>query len=333
LEHYVRLIKAASLLLMVPAPSQAAPLQFLTGAGSKAMAVVWLTWGVLLLSLAVIAIISILLAWAIWHRPGLHLEVGEQTRLEKDEGGQNWIWIGVGLSTLALLITVVWTVKVLADIQSPPTSPSVTIEITGKQWWWQVRYMADGTTSGFVTANEIHIPTGQPIRLRLIGGDVIHSFWVPQLGGKMDAIPGQINETWIEASKPGLYTGQCTEYCGVQHSKMLIFAIAQSPADFRFWLSHQLAAPNGGLGGRDFIEHCGNCHAVRGTDAQGSFGPDLSHLMQRKTLASGSLVNDRATLTRWIENPQALKPGNFMPAVDLKPEERARIVDWLEGLN
>jgi cytochrome c oxidase subunit II len=329
----VRLITAALGFLIVSAPSQAAPLQFLTGAGSKALPVVWLTWGVLLVSLAVIVIISLLLAWAIWHRPALRMAVGEQTRLEKDEGGQNWVWIGVGLSTLALLVTVVWTVKVLADIQSPPSPPSVNIEITGKQWWWQARYISDGRISDFVTANEIHIPTGQPVRLRLIGGDVIHSFWVPQLAGKMDAIPGQINETWIEASKPGLYTGQCTEYCGVQHSKMLILAIAQSPADFRAWRAHQLAPANDRVGARDFTEHCGNCHTVRGTNAEGTFGPDLSHLMQRKTLASGSLINDRATLTRWITDPQALKPGNLMPAVRLTPEERTRIVDWLGGLN
>jgi cytochrome c oxidase subunit 2 len=114
---------------------------------------------------------------------------------------------------------------------------------------------------------------------------------------------------------------------------MLIFAIAQSPADFHLWMTHQLSAASDRIGVRDFLDHCGNCHTVRGTDAKGTFGPDLSHLMQRRTLASGSLVNDHTTLTQWIENPQALKPGNLMPAVRLTPEERSRIVDWLEGLS
>jgi cytochrome c oxidase subunit 2 len=292
-----------------------------------------LTWGVLAVSLAVVVIIAVLLVGAIWHRPALPMLIGERTPLGKDEGGARWLWIGVSLSTLVLLATVIWTVKILADIQTPGTRPALTIEITGKQWWWQVRYIADGNNPEFVTANEIHIPIGEPVRLRLLGGDVIHSFWLPQLAGKMDAIPGQINETWIEADKPGLYTGQCTEYCGVQHSKMLIFAIAQSPADFHLWMTHQLSPASDRIGVRDFLDHCGNCHTVRGTDAKGTFGPDLSHLMQRRTLVSGSLVNDHTTLTQWIENPQALKPGNLMPAVRLTPEERGRIVDWLEGLS
>ena len=121
----------------------------------------------------------------------------------------------------------------------------------------------------------------------MIGGDVIHSFWVPQLAGKMDAIPGQINETWLEADAPGIYRGQCTEYCGVQHAQMLLRVVAQSPADFRAWWAHQLVGPRVAAAARDFIEHCGSCHAVRGTDASGTMGPDLSHLMQRRTLASG----------------------------------------------
>jgi len=330
----VRLIKASLIfLVIVPTSSHAAPLQYLTGAGSKAAPVVWLTWGMLLISIAVVCTIGALLVGAIWRRPGLTMAIGERTLLEKDEGGQNWLWIGVGLSALALLITVVWTVKVLADIQSPRSTPAVTIEVTAKQWWWQIRYISDGAGQEFVTANEIHIPTNQPVRLRLIGGDVIHSFWVPQLAGKTDAIPGQINETWIEADRPGIYTGQCTEYCGVQHSKMLILAIAQSPEEFRAWREHQLAAPVKRSGEQEFTDHCGNCHAVRGTDAKGSLGPDLSHLTQRRTLASGALPNDRTSLARWIADPEKFKPGNLMPPVRLSGQERSRIVNWLRSLN
>jgi cytochrome c oxidase subunit 2 len=305
----------------------AAPLQYLSGAGGKAAPVVALTWGMLIISVAVIMIISALLVAALYRR-----RATESTALGKDEGGDNWLWIGVGLSGLVLLVTVIWTFKVLADIQAPGTKPAVTIEITGRQWWWQARYSAD-SRAGFLTANEIHIPTGQPVRLKLVGGDVIHSFWVPQLGGKMDAIPGQINETWIEASSPGIYMGQCTEYCGVQHSKMLVRVVAQPPMEFVAWWKHQLTGRSGTAGQGDFDAHCGGCHAVRGTAATGTFGPDLSHLMHRDTLASGVLPNNSQTLARWIADPQALKPGNLMPAVTLKDSERDRILTYLKALN
>jgi cytochrome c oxidase subunit 2 len=160
---------------------------------------------------------------------------------------------------------------------------------------------------------------------------VIHSFWVPQLAGKMDAIPGQINETWIEASAPGSYSGQCTEYCGLQHAKMQFRVIAQAPADFRAWQAHQLDAA--ATTDHDFVQNCGGCHSVRGTEANGTLGPDLSHLMQRSTLASGALPNDAPTLSRWIADPQSLKPGNRMPTVPLSPAEHDRIVQYLETLD
>jgi cytochrome c oxidase subunit 2 len=306
----------------------AAPLQYLTSAGSKAAPVVALTWGMLVISVAVIVSISALLAGAIWRRPGTRTI--DPAALQEGEGAQNWLWIGAGLSALALLVTIVWTVKVLAGIQAPPGKPAVTIEVTGRQWWWQVRYLSDDPVRTFATANEIHIPVGHPVRLKLVGGDVIHSFWVPQLAGKMDAIPGQINETWMQADAPGIYTGQCTEYCGVQHSKMLLRVVAQAPDDFRAWQAQQLAPVNANA--PEFVIHCGGCHAVRGTEAKGTFGPDLSHLKQRQTLASATLPNDEAHLSRWIGDPQGPKPGNMMPAVTLTADEHAKIMTFLEAL-
>jgi cytochrome c oxidase subunit 2 len=307
------------------APLQHLPLQYLTGASARAQPVVWLTWGVLLISIAVTVIIAGLLLAAVLRR---HAPADPRT-LMPDKGGLSWLWIGVSLSAAALLVTVVWTVVVLARIDQPGTAPRVTIEITGRQWWWQARYLAADPSQQFDTANEIHIPVGEPIRLKLIGGDVIHSFWVPQLAGKMDAIPGQVNETWIEASTPGTWTGQCTEYCGVQHAKMLLKVVAQTPADFAAWRAHQLAPATGQA---LFDKNCGNCHAVRGTEANGTFGPDLSHLMRRGTLASASLPNDPATLARWIADPQSLKPGNRMPKVKLNDSERGQVLDYLESL-
>lgn len=283
-------------------------------------------------------IIALLLAGAIWRRPGLAWSLGARHELLADEGGVSWLWLGVGISTLVLLISIVWTVKVLADIEGPPSKPAVTIEITGKQWWWQARYLPDDVSRQFTTANEIHIPVGQPVRIRLIGGDVIHSFWVPQLAGKMDAIPGQINETWIEADRPGTYRGQCTEYCGLEHARMGLLVVAQSRSEFQAWWAHQLAAPAApqgvaGVGQREFQIHCAGCHAVRGTDAAGALGPDLSHLMQRTTIASGMLPNDGPTLAHWIADPQSLKPGCLMPAPALSPQELTDVHAYLKTLD
>jgi cytochrome c oxidase subunit II len=328
----VRAIIAAILLAVAASRAEAAPLQYLSGAGDKAAPVVALTWGVLIISLAVIVIITLLLAGAIWRRPGLRMAMGERGPILSEEGGLGWVWIGVSLSALVMLLTIVWTVKVLADIQAPGSKPAVTIEVTGRQWWWQARYLAGDPGEGFLTANELHIPAGQPVRLKLMGGDVIHSFWVPQLAGKMDAIPGQVNETWIEASQPGIYLGQCTEYCGQQHAHMALRVIADTPSDFRAWWAQQLTAPAAAPGRQDFEEQCGRCHAVRGTGAAGTMGPDLSHLMQRRTIASGLLPNDAADLDRWIADPSGLKPGTLMPAVKLTDDQRARIDAYLVAL-
>lgn len=316
----------------------AQPLEYLTAAGDRAVPVVWLTWGLLFISLAVIVVIALLLAGAIWHRPGQAWVRGEKGLLLSHGGGLNWLWIGVGISTLVLLFSVVWTVDVLARIQSPATRPAVTIEITGKQWWWQIRYLSPDPSRQFTTANEIHLPAGIPVRVRLIGGDVIHSFWLPRLAGKMDAIPGQTNETWIEAATPGIYRGQCTEYCGLQHAHMGLVAVAQKPGDFQKWWNGQLAAPVavGGpqrTGQHDFEMHCGNCHTVRGTAAAGALGPDLSHLMQRSTIAAASLPNDGPTLAHWMADPQSLKPGSLMPSPVLSEQELANIHAYLKTLD
>ena len=316
------------------------PLEYLTGAGAKADATVPLTWGVLIVSIAVIVVIALLLAGAIWRRPGIAVQpVGTKLGVAQEEGGANWLWIGVGISSIVLLATVVWTMAVLAEVSRPATKPAVTIEITGKQWWWQVRYLSDDPARVFTTANEIHIPAGQPVKFILVGGDVIHSFWVPALGGKTDLIPGQTNETWLEARAPGTYRGQCTEYCGVEHAHMGLVVVAQAPADFRAWWAHQLQSPAANANGQvaagmyDFNVHCGSCHAVRGTDAAGSLGPDLSHLMTRGTIAAGILPNRGDALARFIEDPQALKPGILMQKPELSQAELTDIRAYLATLN
>lgn len=329
-----------SILLALGAfPVSATPLDYLHGSGDKAMLVVPLTWGVMIISIAVIVIISLLVAGAIWRRPGIVSEPGARVALENAEGGMSWLWIGVSLSTLVLLFSVIWTVVVLARVTSPARKPALTVEVTGHQWWWQVRYLSQDPSQVFATANEIHIPTGQPVLFKLIGADVIHSFWVPALSGKTDTIPGQTNETWLEASAPGVYHGQCTEYCGLQHAKMAFLVIADTPKNFAAWRAHQLQSPGTPASGEqwagqaNFNTYCGSCHTVRGTDAAGALGPDLSHLMQRHTLAAGVLRNDPSDLARWISDPQGVKPGNLMQKPELSSRELASVEAYLKTLN
>jgi cytochrome c oxidase subunit 2 len=326
--------------VLCPTPVFAAgvPLTYLTSFGAKADATRPLTWGVTLISVAVIVIIGLLLAGAVWRRRGLAIGApGDRMEVGPEEGGLNWLWVGVGVSNLVLLLSVIWTVAVLAQIARPADTTSVTIEITGKQWWWQVRYLSADPSRIFTTANEIHIPTGQSILFKLIGGDVIHSFWVPALSGKTDTIPGQTNETWLEARVPGVYRGQCTEYCGIEHAHMSLVVIAQSPSDFAAWEEHQLQSPGMPTGQalagmNDFKMRCGGCHAVRGTDAAGVLGPDLSHLVQRTTLGAGTLPNDPQHLAQWVSDPQGAKPGNLMQKPELSGAELAAVDAYLGTL-
>jgi cytochrome c oxidase subunit 2 len=201
-----------------------------------------------------------------------------------------------------------------------------------------VRYLSPDPSQAFETANEIHIPVGQPVRVRVIGGDVIHSFWVPQLAGKTDTIPGRTNVAWIEAERPGVYQGQCTEYCGLQHANMAFQVIAESPEAFAAWRANQLrpaAAPADETvrqGQALFADRCGRCHTVRGVTVGRLIGPDLTHLMSRAALAAGTEPNTPAGLSGWISNPQALKPGALMPVTYLSGPQLESVTAYLETL-
>jgi cytochrome c oxidase subunit II len=324
--------------LLTPAMA-GTPLNYVSGgSGAKASATLPLTWGTLVISLIVIAVISALLIGAIWHRPGLQATPDEALALEPPKSGMNWLWIGVGISTLALLGTVVWTVAVLAQVNAPPSSPALTVEVTAHQWWWEVRYPGGDPAHAFKTANEIHIPTGMPVLFKLSGGDVIHSFWVPALSGKTDLIPGLTNTLWLEADRPGTYRGQCAEYCGLEHAKMAFGVVAEPAAAFEAWRAHQLTdavAPASGLpasGAAYFTMKCGACHAVRGSDAAGVLGPDLSHFATRQSIGAGLLANTPQNLARWIADPQGLKPGNLMQKPELSDAQAAQIVAYVETL-
>jgi cytochrome c oxidase subunit II len=205
------------------------------------------------------------------------------------------------------------------------------IEVTGHQWWWEVRY----PDSGVVTANQLHIPAGRPVDLQVGSADVIHSFWVPRLGGKIDMIPGRQNQTRLQADQPGVYRGQCAEFCGTQHSHMMLHVQAHSDDDFDAWLAARqnprFSAP-GGAAGETFVTYCGTCHRVAGVSA-GQRAPDLSDLGSRPTLGSGVLLNEPGTLLTWLHEHQRLKPGNGMPLHnDIDPVQLQTIATWLEGL-
>lgn len=317
-------------------PAAAAPLQYLTGSGPKANATVALTWLLIVISVVVVVIIAALVTTGAW-RGRLTHPSPKATAPIAGATGLDWLIWGVGISFIALVISLIWTMVVVAEV-NPPRHAPLTIEVTGEQWWWKVRYLSDAPSLTVTTANEIHIPVGQPVRVRLIGGDVIHSFWVPQLAGKTDTIPGQINVTWLQADKPGVYRGQCTEYCGVQHAHMGFFVVAEARNQFeRWWQSQSLQAaepanPAAQAGEETFVFKCGACHTVRGTDAGGTVAPDLTHLMSRHTIAAATLPTTPAGLGAWISNPQSIKPGTNMPTLYLSGPQLQNVLAYLETL-
>ncbi|MFC3069103.1 cytochrome c oxidase subunit II [Phenylobacterium soli] len=315
-------------------------MSYLATAGASAAPITRLGWGLLTISIVVVLMVGALLAGALWRRrAGVSPDPEGRLPVERRGPGLRWVWVGVGISTLALFVSTVWTLTTLAAVRHPPRPPALTIQVTGHDWWWEARYLGDAPGRDFTTANELHIPVGQPVRLELRSADVIHSFWIPKLGGKTDLIPGRTNMAWIEADRPGDYRGQCGEFCGLEHARMALQVVADPPAAFQAWRDRQLAAPAPAAsppiaaGAAVFQARCGACHAIRGTPAGGLFGPDLSHLALRRTLAAGTLTNDPQGLTAWLADPQAIKPGNEMPRVPLTDGDRAALVAYLQSLS
>ena len=338
--------------------------------GPAAGPVLRLNWGLMTISIVVCVIISGLVLLGIFRkRPALKADSAGRLPVGPARGGMAWLYVGLAISTLVLFGSAIWTILTLSAVAAPRDTARLTLEVTSHQWWWEVRYLSDVPTQAFTTANEIHIPVGEPIRVRLVGGDVIHSFWIPQLAGKTDMIPGQINFTWLQADQAGSYRGQCGEYCGAQHAHMAMHVIAEDKNRFEAWRREQLAdavSPDPGgvpvshstavqgprtalsrpmpkapappdsrplYGAEVFMTRCKDCHAVRGTPARGHLGPDLTHVMSRRMIASGMLVNNTGNLSGWVANAQALKPGSRMPAMDLTPQDLHAVVDYLQTLH
>ncbi|MDX2377261.1 cytochrome c oxidase subunit II [Microbacterium sp. LRZ72] len=255
-----------------------------------------------------------------------------------------WVVAASGAIVPALVLGALTFVSasVLADTDPEQDTDGPLIEVIAHQYWWEVTYPELGVT----TANEIHIPTGSRVRVELTSEDVIHSFWVPELGGKMDAVPGTTNALWLAADDPGTYWGQCAEYCGADHALMRMLVIAHDQEEFEGWAQRQSlpAAPEDiGLAepedpdverGREIFmsSSCVYCHTIEGTAALGDVGPDLTHLASRRTIAAGILPNERGQLAGWILDPQSIKPGNLMPGTDLDGVELQQLLDYLESL-
>ncbi|HEY2394578.1 MAG TPA: cytochrome c oxidase subunit II [Rudaea sp.] len=252
--------------------------------------------------------------------------------------------IGRGLAAwLALvgaLLTVLVTASFLVDrrINRVAVAP-LQIRVTAHQWWWDIQYLDPDVSKRFSTANELHLPVDRDTRIELASADVIHSFWVPSLSGKLDLIPGRTNAMTLTPRRVGWYRGQCAEFCGLQHAHMALDVRVDNAAGFAAWRAQQLAAPQlplsgAALAGEHLFESsaCAMCHAVAGTIAGGHGGPDLTHLASRRMLAAGTWPMDRDHLDRWIADPQKPKPGALMPAVPLDPRDRAAIDDYLMGL-
>jgi cytochrome c oxidase subunit 2 len=254
-----------------------------------------------------------------------------------DRGAKSLVLAG-GLVAPVLVLSLLFafTIRTLPATSAPkPGSTALTVDVIGHQWFWEVRY--PGTEA--VTANEIHIPARTRVRLEVTTADVIHSFWLPRLNRKIDLIPGRTNSIVLDADEPGVYRGQCAEFCGLQHANMAFFLHADPPSRFRSWLREQARprrAPTGAqarTGEQAFLsEACAGCHTIRGTAADGTAGPDLTHVGSRETLASGTLPNTPAALADWIADPQHAKPGNRMPALGLPKSEIAALVAYLESL-
>jgi cytochrome c oxidase subunit 2 len=249
------------------------------------------------------------------------------------------ISIAVALTVLTLIGIATSSVVAGRGLYSPSGAGAIAVDVVGHQWWWEFQYHDVTPSDVFTSPNELHIPVGVPVVLKAMSTDVIHSFWVPNLMGKRDLIPGIVTNTWIQADEPGVYRGQCAEFCGHQHAHMALEVVAEPMDKFQAWIRHQREpAPEPSTDeekrGRDvFMQStCVTCHAIRGTDAGSHVGPELTHVGSRLTLAAGTLPNARGHLAGWIANSQSIKPGNRMPPNALAPGDLQAVLAYVRSL-
>ncbi|WP_246672819.1 MULTISPECIES: cytochrome c oxidase subunit II [unclassified Mesorhizobium] len=308
--------------------------------GANARAILDLIWSFGAVAAITWVLVMLALAMALLHHrgaqaasPPLGIDSHQERRFGRAVGSAVAATV---LVLAALTITSFFAGKSIASMSGKET---LTVRITGHQWWWEIRYPKDDRSRMMVTANEIHVPVGEPVKVELDSTDVIHSFWVPSLAGKRDLIPGRPSEITLIADRPGIYRGQCAEFCGYQHAHMAVTVIAESREAFEAWRSRQDAAAIAPAseeerrGQRAFLSTgCALCHTLRGTPAKGAVGPDLTHLANRRALAADTLAMTPGALAAWIADPQSIKPGAKMPRIALSADDLRAVVAYLGSL-
>lgn len=285
------------------------------------------------------------LAWALARRrpPGAGRPPGDAAAIDRpDPAARRWILVcGLVIPSLTLLALLVYATARTPALAPPRAPDELVVTVTGRLWWWQVHYHQPSRGIDLVLANEVHLPVGRPVTLGLVSADVIHSFWVPELAGKVDLVPGRTHQLRLQADRAGRYRGQCAEYCGDQHARMALHVVAHPPDAFEHWLAAQMrpaAPPDGALarrGAEVFLQQrCDACHTVRGIGADATLGPDLTHLASRARLGAGALPLNARTLAAWVADPQHAKPGVRMPSYGARLDEGSlqALVAFLEQL-
>lgn len=307
------------------------PPPVLDPAGPFAQRITDLSWALFAMAVVVTGVVVVAVWAAIWGPPGLKRKLG----------GEKLIWAGgVAFPVVALTALLVWGLTLTARLTEAPTGEELRIRVAGEQWWWRVAYLDRQGREVIEDANEVHIPVGRPVVFEVTSNDVIHSFWVPRLMGKVDMIPGRINTLRLIADRPGSYGGQCGEYCGGAHALMGFVVVAHEPAELRRVLAARAAAARPPateltrLGYQVFNRSgCGSCHAIEGTPANGLAGPNLTHVGARRSLGAGILPMNQGTLGGWISNVHDIKPGARMPPYGaLSGEELRAVAAYLDSL-
>lgn len=298
--------------------------------GPQAAAVVTLTWVLVTGAAAILLLVVGLTLYAL---------LGNHKRRAWAASNRFIIAGGVVFPVVTLTALLVYSLLLTRDLVHARKPPALHVEVVAHQWWWRIHYLDERGGIDFVTANEIRIPAGKPVHVALKSADVIHSFSVPNLAGKVDMIPGRTNALTLQATRPGVFRGQCAEYCGGPHAKMAFYVIAEDDAGFDAWRRRQRGVasisddPLAQRGRALFLSHCAACHAVRGTPANGTLGPDLTHVGGRTHIAAGMLPMNSGTLAAWIVASQRIKPENLMPSMDVfSGEELRALAAYLEGL-
>jgi cytochrome c oxidase subunit II len=306
------------------------------GPGAEAVTAFW--WFALALAAAVYAATIGALLWAGW-RARQREQRGELRAADEERRMTRGVTAGVAATVVILLVYFGVDLAVGRTLRIPHERPHLLVRVTGYQWWWKVEY-PDSVPQGWITdANEIHVPVGKPVLVELASNDVIHSLWIPNLGGKKDLIPKYRDTLWFQAERPGVYRSQCAEFCGHQHAKMALEVVVHESDDFERWRQQSrrwAPSPVDTLARRGqevfMAGRCVLCHAIAGTPAGSRVGPDLTHIASRRTLAAGTLANTRGNLAAWITDPQQVKPGANMPPNALAPADLDALLAYLQSL-